>query len=563
MTDWQNNSLATVQAYNPANQITSLWTTYTNATETRTYNGLLQLTGETVSGLKDMQYDYGAGSNTGRVMSATDNISGETVQYVYDQLQRLVAAQTTSSAIPWGETYSYDGFGNLTGKTKDPSKPGGVPNVVFSINPATNQPVNGNYDANGNAPVGTWDAENHLVQQVLDGATLSWVYDPSGKRVAQFQQMSGYGQWTFYVYGATGLVGQIGCSLYSNPAYSTCAAQRANVYFGGKLIARMEPQSGTLVARGVVADRLGTVRAVQTSGGWSTPTYYPWGEAKTAGGIDGQEQFGTYVRDSTLSSQDYAMQRYYSNAAGRFFSPDPGGAATADPKNPTSWNRYGYVNGDPVNFNDTNGAFACLVGGLVPCDMGWLFWPFLAPGGLAFAPDPAPLTYQQKTAVIKQLASSVKAGKESDCDALADYIDAVAESLDGQKSAAEQLKSATALLMPNQFPVYLIPGVNGNSNYQALNPNVAPSGFQSQFQDQDPNADQAHHFAAFFQLGFVYGASVGASAASWWEKLEGTPGNAGDINLGTAAALMGSYVASGVLPVSEVGSAIRENLCSH
>ena len=180
MTDWQNNSLATVQAYNPANQITSLWTTYTNATETRTYNGLLQLTGETVSGLKDMQYDYGAGSNTGRVMSATDNISGETVQYVYDQLQRLVAAQTTSSAIPWGETYSYDGFGNLTGKTKDPSKPGGVPNVVFSINPATNQPVNGNYDANGNAPVGTWDAENHLVQQVLDGATLSWVYDPSG-----------------------------------------------------------------------------------------------------------------------------------------------------------------------------------------------------------------------------------------------------------------------------------------------------------------------------------------------------------------------------------------------
>ena len=341
--------------------MTSLWTTYTNATETRTYNSLLQLTRETVPGLKDMQYGYSAGTNNGRVMSTTDNISGETVQYAYDQLQRLIQAQTSSGETQWGDSYSYDGFGNLTGKNVTL---GSAPAAPFQYDPGTNQPINqfygnpnnppqNNYDANGNAPVGTWDAENHLVQQVLDGATLSWVYDPSGKRVAQFQQMSGYGQWTFYVYGATGqLVGQIGCSLYSNPAYSTCAAQRANVYFGGKLIARMEPQSGTLVARGVVADRLGTVRAVQTSGGWSTPTYYPWGEAKTAGGIDGQEQFGTYVRDSTLSSQDYAMQRYYSNNTGRFSSADKG---TPDPKIPESWNRYAYVGGDPVNFRDPSG----------------------------------------------------------------------------------------------------------------------------------------------------------------------------------------------------------------
>jgi hypothetical protein len=82
MTDGQNNSLATA-AYNQANELTSLWTTYTNATETRTYNGLLQLTRETVPGLKDMQYGYNSGTNNGRVASTTDNISGETVQYMY------------------------------------------------------------------------------------------------------------------------------------------------------------------------------------------------------------------------------------------------------------------------------------------------------------------------------------------------------------------------------------------------------------------------------------------------------------------------------------------------
>ena len=43
-------------------------------------------------------------------------------------------------------------------------------------------------------------------------------------------------------------------------------------------------------------------------------------------------------------------------------TPDPGGIRTADPKNPGSWNRYAYVNGDPVNFNDPHGAFACPVG---------------------------------------------------------------------------------------------------------------------------------------------------------------------------------------------------------
>ena len=168
--------------------MTSLWTTYTNATETRTYNSLLQLTRETVPGLKDMQYGYSAGTNNGRVMSTTDNISGETVQYAYDQLQRLIQAQTSSGETQWGDSYSYDGFGNLTGKNVTL---GSAPAAPFQYDPGTNQPINqfygnpnnppqNNYDANGNAPVGTWDAENHLVQQVLDGATLSWVYDPSG-----------------------------------------------------------------------------------------------------------------------------------------------------------------------------------------------------------------------------------------------------------------------------------------------------------------------------------------------------------------------------------------------
>jgi RHS repeat-associated protein len=76
------------------------------------------------------------------------------------------------------------------------------------------------------------------------------------------------------------------------------------------------------------------------------------GEEKSSVSPDGKLKYATYTRDSTLAGQDYADQRYYSMNMGRFFSPDPSGVSTADPKDPQSWNRYGYVQGDPVNHKD-------------------------------------------------------------------------------------------------------------------------------------------------------------------------------------------------------------------
>lgn len=56
-------------------------------------------------------------------------------------------------------------------------------------------------------------------------------------------------------------------------------------------------------------------------------------------------------------------QRYYNSNTGSFWSPDPGGLATANPKDPTSWNRYAYAGDDPVNFNDPSGRARCSVVG--------------------------------------------------------------------------------------------------------------------------------------------------------------------------------------------------------
>ena len=99
-----------------------------------------------------------------------------------------------------------------------------------------------------------------------------------------------------------------------------------------------------------MTDRLGSVRA---NANGERMSYFPYGEERTST-ADGREKFGTYFRDPAANGGlDYADQRYYANAGGRFLTPDPStGSAAGDPG---SWNKYAYVQGDPVNFADPSG----------------------------------------------------------------------------------------------------------------------------------------------------------------------------------------------------------------
>jgi hypothetical protein len=147
----------------------------------------------------------------------------------------------------------------------------------MTYDPATNRPYGINFDANGNQAVGTWDIENRLVQQTLDGKQITWGYDPSNKRVMRYEpSVNGQPQWTFYAYGPGGeRLAEITCA-----ATGVCTSAGSNVYFGGKLIAGPGGQ-------GVVTDRLGSVRARQEGGTWTSLSYYPWGQEKTPYAPDG------------------------------------------------------------------------------------------------------------------------------------------------------------------------------------------------------------------------------------------------------------------------------------
>jgi YD repeat-containing protein len=79
---------------------------------------LTNITSSASSGSQlNMTYNFSATQNNGRIVSSVDAVTGENVSYTYDSLNRLIAAATTNRTGPiWGESYSYDGFGNLTSK---------------------------------------------------------------------------------------------------------------------------------------------------------------------------------------------------------------------------------------------------------------------------------------------------------------------------------------------------------------------------------------------------------------------------------------------------------------
>ena len=228
-------------------------------------------------------------------------------------------------AVPWGNGgQSNYPISAMAGESVSKTVTKGSAAMMSAVyDPATNRPVGGNYDANGNAPIGTWDVENHLVAQNLDGQAVTYGYDASGKRVMKYQVVNGQPNWTYWIYDIVGReILQVACTNQS------CTTAGAKIYFGGRMIAATDP-SGRLLAS---TDRLGSVRAVNTNGAWTEPSFFPYGEEKPTVAADGVVKFATYTRDSTLSNQDYADQRYYSNLLGRFNSPDRGGMA--DPRNP-------------------------------------------------------------------------------------------------------------------------------------------------------------------------------------------------------------------------------------
>ena len=274
----------------------------------------------------------------------TDTVSGETVSYQYDSLKRLISASSTpnagSSTAAWTENFQYDGFGNLNAKALNGTT------QPMPVNGQTNQLTNAFYDANGNMASGLgatfgYDGSNRMVTSAaVSGGMEYYGYGPDNKRMYK-KSAAGVEEWTAYGPGGEEL-GRYTLSATTGEFTPTLL----NVWFGGRLVATQTVTGvNTRVTNAVLLDRLGTNRA----GG---ARFLPYGEEVTSTAND-REKFGTYTRDS-YTGLDISPNRAYASTYGRFNTADPY-QASGGPANPSSWNRYSYVEGDPVNSYDPSG----------------------------------------------------------------------------------------------------------------------------------------------------------------------------------------------------------------
>ncbi|HEV8416512.1 MAG TPA: RHS repeat-associated core domain-containing protein [Bryobacteraceae bacterium] len=306
----------------------------------------------------DIQYAYPATQNNGKISSQYDNVSGEQITYMYDSLNRLASA--TGSG--WGQSYNYDGFGNLTDQNVTS---GTAPALHVTYDPATNRQTGECADANGNlcGSYYSYDVENRFVRKGAPWSVtpdVAYSYRPGNKRVWKGANYV-YNDQTNWSLPSTdevtfwSITGQklatYNLSQYQPGGYYTqpqlVATQTGTNYrFGGKLV---KNSTGY-----VTPDRLGSIGK-----------YFPYGQERPSATQDGKEKFATYFRDSE-TGLDYADQRYHQVGFGRFLTPDPY-AASANAKDPGSWNRYAYTGGDPANRSDPSGRDYCDPGyGCVP-----------------------------------------------------------------------------------------------------------------------------------------------------------------------------------------------------
>jgi RHS repeat-associated protein len=416
MTDSNNNTIVGNITCNAANQLLTM--NYPGASEVRGYNVLSQLT--TLSaGSENLTYTYPTGTNNGKVSSMYNAVSGETVAYTYDSLNRLTnATGSIQQTVQWEQGYVFDYFGNLLQK----NILGGTqqqPSTQLSVSMTNNQitSVSGmSYDANGNASTSgmTYDAENRLATS----GGLQYAYDGQNKRI-----------WSWN----GGLDGSSNPTGYSVSMYSPTGQKLATYQLVPQWLQNWNPQMWmqvTLVSsdqyfggrRLAVLDQLG-----------SAGTYFPWGEDKGSTNPQNTWSYATYWRDSG-TNLDYANNRYYNNSYGRFMTPDPykgrsGGAG--DPNNPQSWNRYAYVVGDPVNLIDPSGQWwqppppeqpfpGDPGGGGGDCPPGWSENPeggCIAPGSNPVQAPPKPPTIACDLQLFAQSIPNVPLGYHT-------YIDA-------------------------------------------------------------------------------------------------------------------------------------------
>jgi RHS repeat-associated protein len=268
--------------------------------------------------------------------------------FTYDHLNRILTAETTSTyatspAHCWGESYTYDQWGNLTAIGVASTSYDRCTQESLSVTALSNNQLSAtgySYDASGNMLTDgrntyTWNSED----QLKTAAGVTYTYDGDGQRV---EKSSGKLYW--YGVGSDALM-ETDLSGNLTDEY---------IFFGGKRIARRDSSNNVVY---YAADHLGTSRVVASSAGAILDQFdfYPFGGERVLSASSGNTYKFTSKERDTESNLDNFGARYDSSILGRFMSPDPKILSIRHIANPQKWNKYSYVLNNPLALFDPNG----------------------------------------------------------------------------------------------------------------------------------------------------------------------------------------------------------------
>jgi RHS repeat-associated protein len=328
------------------------------------YDGRMRPITWDVAGVLGYNYNYDYfNEHTGRVTYAGNRYDSSLDRsYEYDDVGRLAISHTGAEARaaawtglwgtmdgPYSQGYQYDVWGNVThkygwGGEVQGGSTGVSTDIWYSY---TGNRRNGfTYDAAGNLTndLGqnfAYDVTGQQTSASYGGYSLSQEYDGNGLRVKKTEN----GTATYYL-RSTVLGGQVVAEINSSGGW-----QRGYVYTGGSLLAVQQAGVNWVHEDPVTkSKRLTNDQGIVVS----TIELDPWGaDTNRSGNAAFQpHKYTTYERDGNGS--DEAMFRRYNRWHSRFDQPDPydGSYNMGDPQ---SFNRYAYVNNDPVNFTDPTG----------------------------------------------------------------------------------------------------------------------------------------------------------------------------------------------------------------
>ncbi|MFN9297541.1 MAG: hypothetical protein ACK6DZ_07495 [Acidobacteriota bacterium] len=112
-----------------------------------------------------------------------------------------------------------------------------------------------------------------------------------------------------------------------------------------------------------------------------------------------------------------------------------------------------------------------------------------------------------------------------------------------------------------------LPEFGQNNSLFKLGDTGNPSGYRDNL--MQGKEDQTHHFAFFFQLGYLLGSSSPASIPGpqtfilpiLAEFVQGTPSNLNDMRLGVEAMRIGADIRAGRLSLRNAASAVATSVC--